>query len=359
MKILVDIGHPGHVHYFKNVIKLLEKSGHQFLVIARNKEVTYKLLDYYQIEYKKRGRGGKGFFGKLAYILVADFIILKHALKFKPDIFLSFSSTYAGHVSFLTRKTHILLDDTEHAKFEHFMYKPFANVILTPSCFYKDMGKKQIKFESYMELFYLHPDYFKPDNEILKKLNVRDNEKYAIIRFVSWGAGHDVGYKGFSHAYKINFVKELSKIIRVFVSSESSLPKDIEEYRITFPPEKLHDAIYYSSIYIGEGATTASEAAILGKPTVYINSLPLMGYLKDEQEKNLLFHFKDESGLLEKVIELIQTPQLSEIFTKRRTELLLNKINPTAFLVWFLESYPESLKTMKANPDYQLRFRSV
>ena len=36
--------------------------------------------------------------------------------------------------------------------------------------------------------------------------------------------------------------------------------------------------------------------------------------------------------------------------------MLKEKIDVTAFMVWFIENYPESAKIMKENPDYQLRF---
>jgi len=36
---------------------------------------------------------------------------------------------------------------------------------------------------------------------------------------------------------------------------------------------------------------------------------------------------------------------------------LLDKIDVTAFLVWFVEYYPKSAKIMKENPDYQYNFR--
>ena len=55
MKVLFDLGHPAHVHYFKNLIKLLKKHGHKVLVIARKKDVTQKLLKNYKIPYKSRG----------------------------------------------------------------------------------------------------------------------------------------------------------------------------------------------------------------------------------------------------------------------------------------------------------------
>jgi hypothetical protein len=32
-------------------------------------------------------------------------------------------------------------------------------------------------------------------------------------------------------------------------------------------------------------------------------------------------------------------------------------IDPTAFLTWFIEKYPESSKIMKENPDYQFNFK--
>ena len=32
MRILFDIGHPAHVHYFKNLIELLKKNGNQILI---------------------------------------------------------------------------------------------------------------------------------------------------------------------------------------------------------------------------------------------------------------------------------------------------------------------------------------
>ena len=49
MKVLFDLGHPAHVHYFKNLIELLQKHGHKVLVIARKKDVTQKLLKNYKI----------------------------------------------------------------------------------------------------------------------------------------------------------------------------------------------------------------------------------------------------------------------------------------------------------------------
>jgi len=161
MKILIDIGHPAHVHYFKNFIRIMESKGHEFLIIARDKEITFYLLDKYKIPYINRGKGGKSLIAKILYIPKADLMIFRKAKIFKPDIFLSFGSTYAAHASKMYGKPHIALDDTEHAKFEHLMYAPFSDVILNPSCFSKNLGKKQMFFNSYIELLYLRMENIK------------------------------------------------------------------------------------------------------------------------------------------------------------------------------------------------------
>ena len=52
MNILFDIGHPAHVHLFKNAIWKLEAKGHKVAITSREKDVTTSLLDYYGFEHK-------------------------------------------------------------------------------------------------------------------------------------------------------------------------------------------------------------------------------------------------------------------------------------------------------------------
>ena len=135
MKILIDIGHPAHVHYFRYFIRIMEKKGHDFLISSRNKEIEHYLLKSYNIPFVSRGRGEKSLWGKVRYLFKADYFLLKQASKFKPDLLLSFDSTYLSHVAKLTGVPHIAFDDTEHAKLEHLMSFPFTKTILTPSCY--------------------------------------------------------------------------------------------------------------------------------------------------------------------------------------------------------------------------------
>ncbi len=351
MKILIDIGHPAHVHYFKNMIRIMKLRGHTFCVVARDKEVTHKLLDNYNINYLSRGKGGKGFLGKLIYLFKANYIIYKISKKFKPDIFLSFASPYAAQVSYILRKPHIGFTDTEHAKLGNAAFSNFTDVVVTPKCLPINFGNKHIKFDGYMELSYLHPNYFKPDNSIYKKLKIQNNEKYIIIRFVSWQASHDFGKKGLNTELKIELIKKLSKKYKVFVSSEGDIPKQIQKYAIKIDPDNMHDVLYFSSLFIGEGATMASESAMLGTPSIYINTLECSTCNEQESKYKLLYNYKSFNGIIEKSFELLGN-QNKSIFLERAKVMTQDKIDVTAFMVWLLDNFPSSITLIKENPNF-------
>lgn len=361
MKILIDIGHPAHVHYFRNLIKLMERKGHQFFVIAKDRNVTYNLLDSYNIPYVKRRNYPKSLLGKLLQIPFTDLIVLYYAIKFKPDILLGFSGTHIAHTGMLLNKPSIVIDDTEHASFAHASYKPFAKHIITPKCFKKDFGKKQIRFDGYMELCYLHPNYFTPDPNIKKELGIEGDEKYVILRFVSWSANHDLGHTGINIEMKRRAVKEFSKYAKVFISSENELPEDIDHYRIKLSPEKMHSALAGCSLLYGESATMASECAILGVPSIFLDNSG-RGYTEEEEEKyNLVSNFteslQDQRISIQKGIEILRLSDKNLPYKQYQQQLLDDKIDVTAFFMWFIENYPESNKIMEENPNYQYNIK--
>ena len=355
MRILMDLGHPAQIHYFRNFMKVMQGKGHLFAFVARDKEVLHTLLRNYQIEYTSRGKGKKSLAGKLFYMFYADYVIYKVAKRFKPDLFLSFGSTYAAHVSRLYGKPHIALDDTEHAKFELMMYPPFTDVILNPSCFWKKFSPKQLFFDSYMELFYLHPNYFTPDVSIINTYGLSGDDKYFILRFVSWNASHDIGQKGLSIESKIKIVKTLERYGKTLISSEGPLPDKLKGNQLKIRPEHLHHFLAFASLYIGEGSTTASECAVLSTPNIYVNSLVVSNCKEQEEKYGLSYNLTNENMVLEKAIEIINDNNIQQEFQAKRQKMLEDKIDGTAFLVWFVHNYPKSEDIMRTNPDYQYK----
>lgn len=357
MKIHIDIGHPAHVHYFKNLMKILTTRGHTISISARNKEVIKGLLKAYSIDFFDRGSGYDSILGKLYYTCKADYLLYRKCFKFKPDLFLSFGSPYAAHVAKMLNKPHIAADDTEHARLTILSYVPFSDSILTPESFKRSFGNKQIRFKGFMELCYLHPKYFQPDINILSQLQIEPSAKYILIRFISWKAGHDRGILGLNLKDKISLVTELSKNYKVFISSEGDLEEELQAYKLDIPAEKIHDVLYYASLYIGEGATMASESAVLGIPAIYIN--PLTAGTLNEQEKKyeLVFQLKNLGEVKRKAIEILDIPDADKIFQKLRLKLLEDNIDVTSFLIWFVENYPLSHEIIKKDPGFQNKFK--
>jgi predicted glycosyltransferase len=114
--------------------------------------------------------------------------------------------------------------------------------------------------------------------------------------------------------------------------------------------------MFDATLFISEGATMASECAVMGTPAIYVNSMEA-GTINDQETRVLLFHYRTSNDVLVKVKELLSIQDLKQQWQKRRDKMLKDKIDVTAFLIWFVENYPDSFAIMKENPDYQLRFK--
>jgi predicted glycosyltransferase len=357
MKIIVDINHPAHVHYFKNFIWEMERKGHEILITATEKDITYHLLNNYGFDYINMGRYGDSLIRKLMNIPVMDLKMYRAVKSFKPDIFLGFGSIRAAHVSKLLRKPGIAFDDDEYS---YPYYHRFVDAICGFSGFKKD-EKKIVKVNGYKELAYLHPNWFYPNFKVRNELGVSKEEDFILLRFVGWKAYHDVGRSGFDLEKKRKLIKELEKYSSVFVSSEVSLPKELEKYRLPISPEKIHNFLYCARLLICDSQTMTTEAGVLGTPVIRCNSFvgenDMGNFIELEQKYGLIFNFNDPDKAINKAIELIQKPYLKEEWKKKRENLLKDKIDVTAFMVWFIENYPESFKEMKENPEIQYRFK--
>jgi predicted glycosyltransferase len=348
MRILIDINHPAHVHYFKNFIFNMQKRGHKILITATEKEMTYRLLDNYHFDFVKMGNHGNSMIKKIFNLPKMDFNMYLAARNFKPDIFLGFGSIRAAHIATLLRKPCINFEDTEDSMGQIRLYRHFVNCICTPSCFLKPLGDRQVLFNGYMDLAYLHPKQFSPDPTVLEELNLGKNERFIIVRFISWAAAHDLSLKGISNP--VQMVKELETFGKVFISSEKIIDKKLDNYRLKIAPEKFHSLLSFAQLYIGEGGTVATEASILGTPAIHIESDShgiATGYrsgnfreLRDRY--GLMFFYPDEKAALDKAAEILSDPHSKLEWQKKREILLKDKIDVSAWMTDFIERYPDS-----------------
>lgn len=356
MNILIEVRHPHHVHVFRHTYFELKEHGHNVKVIAVDKEMSYPLLEKFNIPFEKVGSNKKGLFSKLFTILKSTLRVNQIAKRFKADLLVGKASPTLAFTSTLRRKPYILFTDSENAKLLWTLIKKHVSTFVSPSCYEKSFGTSHIRFDGFLELAYLHKNYYKPNPKIASDLGIKENEKYVVIRFVSWNAHHDIGQGGFSVEDKKEIVKELSKHATVFISSEGELPDDLRKYQLKIEPDRIFDVMKYASLYIGEGATMASECVMMGTPAIYVNSIDA-GTINQQKKDQLLFQFKSRDGLLEKAKELITDEEVKNDFLKRSESMLERQIDVTKFMVWLIENYPDSAERMKKDPDYQYNFK--
>lgn len=329
------------------------------MVVAKDKDVAFKLLDRYGFGYENVGKYSKSNIAKMIDMLRISYRIYNIAKKFGPDIFTGFGALNAAHASVLLKKPCITFSDSEVVNFAHRLLIPFVAVVCTPTSFTKkNLTKKQVWFNGYKELAYLHPNYFKPDLSVLDELGLNKEDKFVILRFVAWQASHDIGQHGFDMETKRELTEELEKYARVFITSENPLPKEFEKYRITTPPEKIHDLLYYATLLIGDSQTMATEAAVLGTPAIRCNSFvgpnDMGNFIELEKKYDLIYSFREPDEAIRKAVELIQQADLKEQWAEKRERLLADKIDVTQFMVDFIENYPESLSRYREGSKSRL-----
>jgi len=325
----------------------MKRLGNKVQVTASGRSIVFELLDYYDIDYVNMGYYGNSLIEKGINVPLMDIKMLKVSLRFKPDIFMGLGSIRASHVSRMLGKTSITFEDTEHSREQYMLYASFTDIIFTPDNFKLDLGPKQIRYKGDQKIAYLHPNWFRPRSSSTLGYGLKEGEPFSILRFISWSATHDINQYGISD--KAGYVDALRAYGRVFISIEGSLPMELDKYRLKCHPALIHDLLYYSSLYIGEGASMATEAALLGTPSIYVSSLAhTMGNLEElEKEYDLMYSFANSDDALKKAIEILQKPNVKEDWKIKRNLMLKDKIDVTKFMVWFVENYPESFRQMK------------
>ncbi len=360
MTVLFVTGHPAQIHNFRIVKHLLEEKGHKVVWVSSKKDICFELLELYDIKAYEITRPTKGFVSKFKALIVNSVIILKIIRKEKVDFIVSRVSPFATVAGKLLNKKHIALADTESSGIYDTIFTKFLDSLITSTTFKRDLRKDQVRIKSNIELFYLHPNHFKPNDSIYDYLKISKEEKFVILRFVSWKAYHDKGLTGFNDENKIKAVREFSKFAKVFISAEGSLPKEIEKHRIKIPFDKMHDALNYSSLFFGEGASMAAESAVLGSPAIFLND-NWSGNAFDLMKHELFYSYKsnneDQINAIEKGVELLSNLNLKLEMQNKLANYFADKIDASSFLTWYIEEFPQSKKIIAQNSKYQNNFK--
>ena len=332
MNFLFFFVHPAKFHVFKHTIDRLMAEGHHVDVVIISKDVLPQLVEktnWNCTNIFPEGRRGetnskirifssalKNFF-KTIYRLRR--YIKSRGVKydlFVTDDCLSVVGRFSGvHVLFF-------LDNDVAMIPECFPLFWSSTKIFAPRA--TDLGRfagKKISFNGYKELCYLHPAYFTADTSVPQKYGLVPR-KYVLIRTVSFSATHDAGKEGVSNS-KLSLLIEVVKKhgFQPVISSERPLKEEFEPYRFKGHPDEFIHVLASAAMYFGDSQTVNSEAIVLGVPAICCNDfVNIIGVMREQEEKYAVtygFETKDYERALAKVDELLDMPDLQEVWKSR------------------------------------------
>ena len=344
MNILIDIGHPGHVHLLHGVAEEMKQRGHKVFYSVRDIPVAKRLMEYYgMIPWIDLGGKKDSLWGKAQTVLHQDLQLLQFVRRNNIDLGLS-SGLVLSHISRLTPMKSIMFDDDDDiaepliVKYGH----PLSDVVFTPDCIHRKT-KCAVYYAGTHELAYLHPNRFTPNPSVLQHAGLAEDERFFIMRFVALKGHHDIGQQGLTMDQKRTLVNLLKPHGRVIITSERAIEEEFEQYRLPVPPEEIHSLMAYCSLFVGDSQTMTSEAAVLGVPALKCNtfagrlSVPNMlenkyGLCHAYTPEHFDEMYRHLKGLLQRDPE-----ELYNEWQAKRQRMLGEMIDPTAFFVKYLE----------------------
>jgi len=334
LKLLFDIGHPAHVHLFRNFITYLNNKKQDIYVVSRDKDITNLLLDHYGISYISLSSAKQGILLMLTELIFRNYQILRLHNRIKFDAAFGTSVSIA-HLSAIKSIPSYNLneDDDDAVPLYSLITYPFSPSILHPNCIrFKSWKEKRVLYPSYHELAYLHPNNFTPDLKILKNYNLEERN-YIVVRFSLLKAHHDIGHKGISNILWKE-IEHILKDYKIVLSVEGETSHSIH-------PWDIHHVLAFAKMIISDSQTMSVEGAVLGVPAIRINSFYNRFSVLDELENKygltFAFHPDQKQDLLKKTSEILNDKNSNDIWNQRRSKLLREKVDFNQWLIDFFE----------------------
>ncbi len=332
MKILVEILHPAHVHFFKNAIRSWLAEGHTVLVTGRNKDCASALTgalgrhERLSFEILSKKSSFSLFLGFEFLLRVMRLSRLIHAER--PELLIGIMGVTIAPLGKLWGIKTIVFYDTEVASFTNRIAFRLATRVCVPECFQTQVGANAIRYSGYHELAYLHPSVFTPNAAVLNALQIKPGERFFILRFVSLNSSHDFKARGMTDPQKIELSRILKKHGKVFISSEAPLPEALKGLALPVEPVLFLDVLAHATLVVGESATVSSEAAMLGVPSIYVSN-SRRGYTDELELRYGLVNTvsPDRFGELPALIEAwIHDETLGARMKQKRDQMLREKL---------------------------------
>ncbi len=310
--------HPADVLFFKRPAEILKSRGATTHFLSRKKDIACQLLDKFGFDHEPITTAGTGLLGLALELLQRDVRTVLAARRFRPDVMIGFGGLAISHAGRALNIPSISFYDSENATLQTRLTWPFIDSLYVPQSYNGPTpSQRTARIPGTKELSYLHPSAFSPNRETAIRNGLDPDTDNFFIRVVAWRANHDIGKSGWDDETLRNLIAWLEKRGRVHLSTEVPLSGEFERLTYKGSITDVHHLIGHCRLIVGESATMASEAAILGVPAIYCGR-DFPGYILELEAAHLLQKISaEETDSILTIVEQTLARPLSNVKTLR------------------------------------------
>jgi len=340
MKVWIDISNAPQVHFFKNVIRRLEREGHEVVVSARSFGAIEPLLSNAGIPYTLVGQhGGAEREGKLMAYSERVSELTRFVSKNDPDIALFKHSVEAPRVAYGLDMPSLCVLDNEHAIAQNKLMLPISQRVIAPEAISIEdimsfgVEEDQIRhFKGFCELAHIHD--FLPSVDVLNEFELSEDDPIAVLRPEPVMANY---YHGDPSQSIVSSLLPVLDGFNCIVFPRTPQQAEMFSKLGAIVPSRCIDAlslINFSDLVISAGGSMNREAVALLKPAISTYPEKLLSITSYMVENGIKSHSCDPAEIKSHVDDLVNNAG----YLNRLRRVLRAMENPIDVIVEELEA---------------------
>ena len=338
MKVLLDVSHPAHVHFFKPIGRELIERGHGVLLALRAKDNAAVLAAASGLPLASppanrwSGHRPGGGLVQRGMELGARVRWLRSVIR-EEDVNLLMTRNPSGVLAgrAVGIPTIFDSDDGASAKLHFALGKPFATIVTTPELLGADLGSRHRKYHGLKSSVFLSPQRFTVDQAVREHYGVDSRVPLFTARFSANDSSHDRNVRSMPEQFVAAIREALESKGALVLSIEGqgtvlSLPRvdGISRTIVTVEPSDFLHLLGNSELFVGDTGSVAMEAVALGVPALSISDLsrPILRALEKDHGVVENFTWAEQDGFRARLDEWLHDKGLHEGHATRSARLL-------------------------------------
>lgn len=331
MRVLLEVSHPAHVHFFTPIGKELLGRGHEVVLALRDKDVALALAERTGIANRQPPPGrwsghrpGQGMVARAPELLAR--IQWLRSLIAAERFDLVVTRNPSGVIAARRARIPSIFDtdDGRSAGLHFRLAAAFASVITSPELLPERLGPRHETYPALKASVFLHPDRFAPDPDVLDLYGLMPEDRLFVARFSANDASHDSGVRAIPDELIEKICLKLRSAGHVVLSREgrgttllhrrvrrNTFAEGFEhqsEDGIRIAPEHFLHLLASAELFVGDSGSVAMESVALAVPALRIADIdrPILAEIERRLGTIENFRWSESGRLLHRLDEILQ-----------------------------------------------------